>query len=255
MSDFEDYRVSHVKSGGSYDAFFRDSPRLRALGLIEEEMLENIVRKISEEKGAFQYLDFACGTGRILELVEGYAGTSIGVDVSSSMIDEARGRVKRSVLVEGDITKDAIVGESFDVITAFRFFANAQDCLREEAMDALVSRLSDDGVLIFNNHHRWESLNERFRRLWRRLMGRRLAGLMHRGMTDAEAERLISKARLKIIRTYHLGCLPSTHSRLFLPFSLFLWLERLCTKCALGSDVAQYKVYVCAKAHEIDTDR
>ncbi len=250
MSDFDDYRVSHVKSGESYDAFFRDSPRLRALGLIEEELLESIISDHFQKGGKFQCLDFACGTGRILSILEKHASRCVGVDISASMIHEAKGRVRKSELVEGDLTKDEILKESFDMITAFRFFANAQQSLREEAMSALVERMADGGILIFNNHHRWESLNERIRRIWRRITGRRLVGLMHRGMTDAEVDRLVSRAKLAIIETHHLGCLPSAHAKLLLPFSLFLWLERFFARCRLGAPLAQYKVYVCVKVPE-----
>ena len=100
------------------------------------------------------HLDFACGTGRIIEFMSGHTTESTGVDVSPSMLAEARGKGIDARLIEADITdSDELAGETFNLITAFRFFLNAEPELRASAITALGKRLAPDGVLVFNNHH------------------------------------------------------------------------------------------------------
>ncbi|MHC4171159.1 MAG: class I SAM-dependent methyltransferase [Planctomycetota bacterium] len=55
---------------------------------------------------------------------------------------------------QADITTgDALKGRKFNLITAFRFFLNAEPELRSAAMNALSGLLAEDGILVFNNHH------------------------------------------------------------------------------------------------------
>ena len=47
----------------------------------------------------------------------------------------------RATLVEGDLTREPLLGERrFDLVTAFRFFPNAEPALRRDVMAALVRR-------------------------------------------------------------------------------------------------------------------
>jgi hypothetical protein len=50
------------------------------------------------------------------------------------------------------ITDPDVVCPPFDLITAFRFFLNADVSLRHEALDALHRLLSEHGVLVLNVH-------------------------------------------------------------------------------------------------------
>ena len=103
------------------------------------------------DAGARSCLDFACGTGRILQVAESYFEETAGVDVSETMLDKARICCKRSVLHKLDITR-APLGAKFDVVTAFRFFLNAEQALRHDALDAIRGALVDRGVLVSNIH-------------------------------------------------------------------------------------------------------
>jgi SAM-dependent methyltransferase len=100
-----------------------------------------------------RYLDFACGSGRILAALEGRCHEPTGIDVSSAMLDLARGKVEASRLVHGDLASDAsLLTGSYELITAFRFFLNAEGELRAQALRALHRLLAEDGVLILNIH-------------------------------------------------------------------------------------------------------
>lgn len=115
--------------------------------------------------GIDRYLDFACGTGRITQVVSQMAHQCIGLDVSENMVEEARAKCPSADFIIGDITKDAIAIEPVDAVTAFRFFGNAQDELRASVLKGLRRIIKPGGVLIVNNHRNPGSLHARLMRL------------------------------------------------------------------------------------------
>jgi len=207
----------------------------------EQRCLGEIVGRYRRE-GDMKHLDFACGTGRILEYLERFdRALCVGVDISPSMLDIARQRTTRSEIIEGDITQRDILGKrTFSLITAFRFFPNAQDDLREDAMRVLASHLDSHGVLVFNNH---KNLAFPANRLMRRV-GRGF----ERGMTRQEAEHLASTAGLRIQDVYHFGAIPEMGHRLLLPLSLLEMLENSLSRCNFLRNYALNQVYVCRRA-------
>ena len=99
------------------------------------------------------YLDFACGTGRVISFLESRVGSATGIDVSQDMLDYAGQKVTRARLVCGDATQDpGLLDGPYDLITAFRFLLNAGDELRGDALELFRSKLSDDGYVILNIH-------------------------------------------------------------------------------------------------------
>src|SRR4030095_13126711 len=103
------YRESHLEKGADYHAVFRDNPRRALLWALEQEHLARILRRFLADR-PIEHLDFACGTGRILALLEDRTHSSTGVDVSASMLDVARKNVRRSQLIEGDLTRADLLG-------------------------------------------------------------------------------------------------------------------------------------------------
>ena len=100
------------------------------------------------------YLDFACGTGRVLSHLEKRFTESTGIDISEDMLKCASSSVSSSTLICGDLTRDPnLVNGKYDCITAFRFFLHSQQSLRYEAMHVLSEKLRDrNSILIFNIH-------------------------------------------------------------------------------------------------------
>jgi len=121
---------------------------------IEKEFLKSFMTKFRSRHQRIDMLDFACGTGRITLFMEEFVDSSVGVDVSRSMLDVAATKVARSTLVCRDLTITApVANETYDLITAFRFVLNAEPDLRIAAFRALAARLKDrSSRLIFNNH-------------------------------------------------------------------------------------------------------
>jgi SAM-dependent methyltransferase len=121
---------------------------------IEREFLKAFMARFRSEHQRIDMLDFACGTGRIILFMEEFVDSSVGVDVSRSMLDIAATKVARSTLVCRDLTMTApVANERYDLITAFRFVLNAEPDLRLAAFRAMVARLKNrSSRLIFNNH-------------------------------------------------------------------------------------------------------
>jgi SAM-dependent methyltransferase len=121
---------------------------------IEQDQLRAIVSELRSVKPRIEALDFASGTGRITALIEDLTDAATGIEISPAMCDIAARKVKRAKIICADIlAANAPVEEKYDLITAFRFFLNADPSLRPVAMKALAARLRDkQSLLVFNNH-------------------------------------------------------------------------------------------------------
>ena len=144
------YRLSHqaAGAGSNYDKTFEAGYSAALWQKIEKPLIESQLRSLGGLDRAI--LDFACGTGRITRLAAMFFGTVIGVDVSEAML--MRASVPENVTLYCiDITMVSLA-ETFDVVTAFRFFLNAEETLRREALRAIYRHLHAEGVLVCNIH-------------------------------------------------------------------------------------------------------
>lgn len=142
-------------SGRSYDEDqYRPGSFWDLLWTFEREALDGILEEQRERSGTVAYLDFACGTGRVLSYLEERCDTARGIDVSAEMLRRARARVRRAELLQADITRaDGPIEGRYDLITAFRFVLNAEPELRRAGLRALASRLKDErSRLVLNTH-------------------------------------------------------------------------------------------------------
>lgn len=237
----ESYRESHKGKGADYQQTFSTVPHRAILWKLERRVLDRILRQFFP-RGVAQYLDFACGTGRILRHLEDRVDSAIGVDIAQSMLEVARTNVSKASIIEADITRvDVLADQHFDLITAFRFFPNAEPRLRFDVLFKLVEHLKPGGYLVFNNHLNKNSLVRRIVR-WR-------GG--HIGddgtMSKAEVDDLVGKAHLHIVHAYPLGVLPITEKWTPRPYWLMTTLESW-GSCIPGAvNLAQDVIYVCRK--------
>ena len=146
-----DYRRSHLEKGADYDAALMADAFDSYMAEREKELLGRFIPALFPS-GVDRYLDFACGTGRITELVASHAKCVVGVDVSESMLVTARQRCPAAEFVIADITREEHSLGRFDLVTAFRFMGNAQDELRVSALRAIGRLLEPGGYLVLNNH-------------------------------------------------------------------------------------------------------
>jgi ubiquinone/menaquinone biosynthesis C-methylase UbiE len=198
------YRESHKyeAKGTEYEAYYRNKTWQKFLWSREQQIIMKILKKYFAGKEV-NLLDFACGTGRITELLENHVKTSTGIDVSSSMLAIAKGKLKRTELIEADITAENILKpRKFNLITAFRFFLNAEPELRSAAIKALVELLDEDGYLVFNNHQNSGSPWIRLR--FEHYRKKNPEGI-YNVMSIEQMTELVEKAGLQIIEIYPAG--------------------------------------------------
>lgn len=156
----DDYRDSHLDRGSTYDHTLGSTPLDAYMNRWEAHHLARVLPKLFPS-GIARYLDFACGTGRITQHVAPRCCESYGVDVSESMLNVARSKCERTHFTCIDLTNADWAQQSFDLVTSFRFFGNAQDELRQSALRAIYRRLKPGGYLVVNNHRNPNALMSR----------------------------------------------------------------------------------------------
>jgi trans-aconitate methyltransferase len=213
----QDYRQSHIgadKARSYHQQFYKNKYR-SFIWNEEKNILNIIIKKYYNKK--IRHLDFACGTGRIVEHLVKQTEVSVGVDVSEDMLSIARkNESSKTQFILADLTKeDALGKQRFNLITSFRFFPNAQDELRQTSMARLVSHLEKDGYLVFNNHKNYTSNLYRLARI----VGKKDLG----EMKNDDVLQLCESNNLKVIDTFHIGFIPSSDQ-----FQIFpIWALRL----------------------------
>jgi SAM-dependent methyltransferase len=240
-----DYRASHksehiariyeevVYKEGSYD---------HMIWLWEREVLDGELIYLKEHMPNVRYLDFGCGNGRILGYLEDKTGEAIGVDNASSMLMRAHNHIKKAKLIEADLTKqDVLTGETYDLITAFRVFLNAEPVLREEIMKVLVPKLRDQNSLFVFNMHGNVWSHRLFTKLWLRMHGRRLNTISY-----WQAQRFAETYGLSVERWYGFGVMPKVLYRWFGARSMYAF-DVFLAHIPLMRYISYDLVFVCRK--------
>jgi hypothetical protein len=116
------------------------------------------------------------------------------------MLSVAAPKLRRSELICADITKPDAPDGSYDLITAFRFFLNAEPPLRIAVMRALASRLKNArSLLVFTNHGNplsYKAAAWPIHRTRQLLFGRRPAGNY---LTHRQVRQLLDESGLQIV--------------------------------------------------------
>jgi SAM-dependent methyltransferase len=155
MSDSYRQHFAEDGSGAAYDAGqYRPGSFWDVVWTLERPLLERIVREQRQRTAHIAYLDFACGTGRVVSFVEGLVDDATGIDISPVMLERAATRVRAARLLRADVTQPGMEVEGkYDLVTAFRFVLNAEPSLRRSGVRALAGRLRDGkSRLVLNTH-------------------------------------------------------------------------------------------------------
>jgi SAM-dependent methyltransferase len=236
-----DYRSSHLHKGADYDALFHAGSYPHLLWKFERDILKEIVDGRFRGR-PFDHLDVACGTGRILQHIRPWARQSCGIDISSSMLQIARARAAGASVIRGDFAApNPPFARRFDLVTCFRFFLNAEHNLRAGVARNAAVHLSDRGIFVFNNHRNYHSLTYRMLRA----AGRSAAHLAC--MKHSDAETLVAEAGLKIVAVYHIGIVPGTDQRMYLPYGLSARIEQMATRVRALASLSNDLLYVCER--------
>ena len=212
---------------------------------LEKRFLSDMVSRLRRKLDRIDYLDFACGTGRIISFMEDKVDSATGIDVSEAMLSRSSRKVRAATLLNRDINAEGVEIEAqYDLITAFRFLLNAEPDLRKQAMQQLAKRLKGpESRLVVNTHgNPWSYRLLFIPYHWLRaiLGNRKLTGYM----TNRKAMSGIEDAGLEVERVMAMGFISGRFLK-FLPWSLSLWLELNLAKVPALKPFGVNHIFVC----------
>jgi SAM-dependent methyltransferase len=141
--------------------------------------------------------DFACGTGRAIDLLAGHVSVAYGYDVSAAMMARARALGRQAqwhrVAAEGPVPWPASVGGP-SVVTVFRLLLNVPVEVRDRAVAFAATVLPDagSGLLVVQNHGSRRSLRHLARR-------RHRSNEWFQELSDAEVESSLARYGFEVV--------------------------------------------------------
>jgi SAM-dependent methyltransferase len=236
-----DYRSSHLdaRCPAQFDSHYVHGRGHLYWNHFEKPYLEKLFARLGREYPG-RYLDFACGTGRIMELASPHFAETVGIDVSEAMLAEARRRIPSAHLIQVDVMTNPPDVGLFQVISLFRFILSAEDHLREGVLNWLRTVIAPDGVLVVNNHlNHWSFTGIRHR--LRNVVHGRPGG----PPTERHMETLLRRCGFEIVEAYGFGIIPPWRPRRWSPSAALLRLERILGASERLQAHAKDRIYLC----------
>jgi SAM-dependent methyltransferase len=236
------YRDSHE---GKFCAADYEAHYARGRGYLywqhfEKPYLEKLFARLGKEIPG-RYLDFACGTGRVLQLGAPFFSESVGIDVSEGMLAAAQRNAPTARLIRADPTIAPPAVGTFAVISLFRFLLNAEDPLREGVLHWLRSVIAPEGVLVVNNHLNRYSVSGAVCRL--RNLARRGPG--DPVLSDIEVEGLLQGCGFRIFDRYGFGLIPPFRYHGVFAGTFLVFLEKRLQWIEATRKYTQDRIYLC----------
>ena len=232
------YTNSHFLKGEDYHKKFDDFPGRKIIWKLEKKIINFFIKKFKKKK-IDSYLDFASGTGRIAKFLEKRKYKQYLLDSSPKMLNYAKTILKKSIIINKDFNKKKNFKNKFDLITAFRFFPNAEPELRKKAFKFLYYSLKKDGILIFNNHRNFWSIPYFIRRMTFRSDGF--------GLTHNEIIKLIKPYKFKIMAYKSIGLLTDKENSSIILWSVVEKIENIIFKLKRSHRLGYNVIYVIKK--------
>lgn len=241
-----------IEEAISYDKEFLKNRRTGLIWEFEKEVISRVYAEIYSGR-TVTHLDFACGTGRVINFLSSKTNSSIGVDTSEKMLEIAKKNNPSCKFINVNIAqKNVFLKDKFDLITAFRFFPNAEHDLRDEIMRELKSLLKIDGYIIFNNHQNHLNIKKIGLRILNFFKNKKSQHITN----QKELEDLIIKHDMLIIKKIGIGYIPETEKLCIHPRFLIKFLEKLFLRTQCFKRFAEDIIYVikenktcCSKIH------
>ena len=217
-----DYRECHLHddAAGAYHDVYASGYYAAQWRQLEQPWLARLFAE-RKQAGAQRMLDIACGQGRIALVGARYFDHVQGFDVSESMLARARQSLSDDLQLAaadvrfevGDVRTFA-AKKPFDVVTAFRFFLNAEDELRLDALRCARRNLAPGGVFIANVHVAATSPLALFYRVSnsaRRLFGKKVS-LVRNAISVSRLRKIFASEGFQIGRVHRYSLLPRVGS-------------------------------------------
>jgi SAM-dependent methyltransferase len=152
--DCDKFRSQKLEAGSISEFFKSGDDHITCL-------FETVRRFVDSEFAPSSALDFGCGVGRCTIPLARLCRMVVGVDVSDSMLKEARSNLlQRSISNVTLVKTEEILAKSlgpFDLIHSVLVFQHIPQVKGEKILEKLVSLLSNDGILAIQFlYHRTE---------------------------------------------------------------------------------------------------
>ncbi len=232
----KNYTTSHFNKGEDYHQRFENLPGRKIIWNLEKKIIDIFLNN----KKLYNQLDFASGTGRISKFLENKITDQSLLDASEKMLEYSKTilDINKTTFIHKDFTKINL-NKKFDLITAFRFFPNAEPFLRKNAMSFISNHLSDNGILVLNNHLNFWSIPFLLQRLTFRSNGF--------GVTHKEIQKLVENNNLKIYQYKSIGLITSKEKSVILPWRIISKLENFLFKIYSNHLLGYNVVYLIGK--------
>jgi SAM-dependent methyltransferase len=253
------YAEHYQRAGASGTGYDRSlaNPFELAIFELEQRHLRDLFGRLRGSDPDTRYLDFACGTGRILLVFRDLIRDKVGMDTSAGQLEIAGQKVPDAVLVHGNlVTEPDLLGDRrFDLITSFRLLLNLEPENRVPILRALRGRLAPGGHLIVDNHmNRYSALG------LAALFAHKVLGMPRkprvppgrRGiistMSEREMRRALTAAGLVVEEVRRLFVLPGHGALLLLPRRWLVPLEACLGRVPGVNRWSKNQIYVCRAA-------
>lgn len=254
-SAYTEHYQDQGKSGDSYDRSIANRFEL-AIFRLEHIILLDLFRRLRSCDPNTAYLDFACGTGRILEVFSDLIRTKVGVDTSEGQLAAARVKVPDAELVHGNVVTDPglLGGRKFDLITSFRLLLNLEPQNRVPILRVLREQLTTDGYLIIDNHMNRHSIlglaavfAHRVLRMPRKPVvppGRR--GIINT-LAESEMRAALGAAGLQVEEVHRIFLLPGHKNFQLLPTRWLVGFEAFVSRIPIVNRMSKNQIFVCRR--------
>jgi SAM-dependent methyltransferase len=254
-SAYTDHYQDQGKSGDSYDRSIANPFEL-AIFRLEHSILRDLFGRLRSSDPSTVYLDFACGTGRILEVFKDVIRTKVGVDTSAGQLAVARAKVPDAELIHGNVVTDPglLGGRKFGLITSFRLLLNLEPENRVPILRALGELLTADGHLIVDNHmNRYSVLGMTalFAHKVLRMPKKPNVPPGRRGiistMTESQMRSALSAAGLQVAEIHRIFLLPGNKRLQLLPTRWLVAIEAFFSRVPVVNRLSKNQIYVCRR--------
>ncbi len=137
---------------------------LRQEGLVDGAFYRERIASMVDESGVIA--DLGCGTGELLGILDGKAGTLIGVDQSRNVLQRARESCPRADLRVGTLEHLPLANQEADIVIASMVLHHLPD--PKIALDEMRRVLKKNGILIIAElaRHDHEEMRRDFADFW-----------------------------------------------------------------------------------------
>lgn len=248
-----DYRESHTQKGKGtiYHSSFEKFSFRKEAWIWEKKIMDKIFDEISTQKS--EVLDFACGTGRILNYLQHKFENLTGVDISPEMLGVANRNLVDVTTIQSDLTRDNLFEKNnvrFDIITSYRFFLNAQDSLRKEILQELYKIIKPNGYLVINNHGNASSPAIRLQKLLFYFKNRSRSieeKYIINSLEEKHFLNILKQSGFEVEATYHRNVIPVINEKTNFNVKLLRPIEDILSSIPIFRHLARNVVYVLRK--------